>query len=98
MEALWEQLRTNPDMSVQHFLSVIANIKGSKHILQSEEESESEQSEPDSEVKSNGISAETNLQTQGMMKCPVCKECPKKWKVFQGGHPACSRCAGALDF
>ena len=101
VQTLWNQISgPNPSMSVQYFLTQIANLKTSKHTIQSEDEgTDSEQSDHDGEVDSE---AETDgdvqpAQPQGQMKCNYCKGVPEEWRIFQCGHPICLTCAELLD-
>ena len=53
IETLWNQISgPNPTMSIQHFLSRVANLKSPKHAIQSDNESDSEESDHDGEVDS----------------------------------------------
>ena len=102
IETLWNQISgPNPTMSIQHFLSRVANLKSPKNAIQSDNESDSEESDHDGEVDSE---AETNEDiepsqpaSQVQMKCPFCNEVPQEWRIFQCGHPVCSTCAEVLN-
>ena len=100
--ALWDQISgPNPSMTPQQFLSRIANLKASKHVIQSGDESDSDESDHDSEVQSEP-EANEDIQpaqptSQGQKKCNYCHEVPEEWKIFQCGHPICSLCAELLN-
>ena len=100
--ALWDQISgPNPSMTPQQFLSRIANLKASKHVIQSGDESDSDESDHDSEVQSEP-EANEDIQpaqptSQGQRKCNYCHGVPEEWKIFQCGHPICSLCAELLN-
>ena len=100
--ALWDQISgPNPSMTPQQFLSRIANLKASKHVIQSGDESDSDDSDHDSEVQSEPEAIEDNQpaqpNSQGQRKCNSCHGVPEEWKIFQCGHPICSLCAELLN-
>ena len=102
IETLWNQISgPNPTMSIQHFLSRVANLKSPKHAIQSDNESDSEESDHDGEVDSeaerNGDIEPSQPASQVQMKCPFCNKVPQEWLIFQCGHPVCSTCAEVLN-
>ena len=70
-------------MSIQQFLSRIANLKSPNQAIQSDNEFNSEESdhdgEVDSEAETNGDIEPPQPASQVWMKCPFCNELPQEW-------------------
>ena len=97
----WLAVLSTKSMTPQQFLSRIANLKASKHVIQSGDESDSDESDHDSEVQSEP-EANEDIQpaqptSQGQRKCNYCHGVPEEWIIFQCGHPICSLCAELLN-